>query len=53
MIASTELGLTLDQINWLGIVVNLSFLPATLFVPPLISLLGIRRCVRLYFSIAK
>jgi len=39
-----EFGITLDEVNWLGNVAGLVFLPTALFVPHLISKHGIRRC---------
>lgn len=39
-----EFGFTLDQVNWLGIVVALIYLPAALFIPHIVSKWHIRRC---------
>lgn len=45
-LVAKEFGITLDEVNWLGNVAGLVFLPTALFVPHLISKHGIRRCVR-------
>ncbi|KAF8650442.1 hypothetical protein AX16_005245 [Volvariella volvacea WC 439] len=39
-----DLGYTLDQVNWLGIVVACVYLPTALFIPTIVSRYGIRRC---------
>ncbi|EAU91725.1 hypothetical protein CC1G_04493 [Coprinopsis cinerea okayama7 len=39
-----DFGITLDQVNWLGIVVSCIYLPTALFIPVIVSRWGIRRC---------
>jgi FLVCR family MFS transporter 7 len=40
-----EFGFTLDEINWLGNIICLMYLPIALAVPIVVSRYGIRRCV--------
>ncbi|KDR75073.1 hypothetical protein GALMADRAFT_248949 [Galerina marginata CBS 339.88] len=39
-----DFGITLDQVNWLGNIVALVYLPTALLIPLIISRYGIRRC---------
>ncbi|KAJ7725873.1 major facilitator superfamily domain-containing protein [Mycena maculata] len=39
-----EFGVTLDQVNWLGIVMACIYLPVSLLIPEIIRRWGIRRC---------
>ncbi|KNZ75045.1 Major facilitator superfamily domain-containing protein 7, partial [Termitomyces sp. J132] len=39
-----EFGFTLDQVNWLGNIMAIVYIPAALGVPILVSRYGIRRC---------
>ncbi|KAJ7084336.1 major facilitator superfamily domain-containing protein [Mycena belliarum] len=41
---ANEFGITLDQVNWLGNVMALVYLPVSLSVPEIIRRYGIRRC---------
>jgi len=43
--ASREFGITLDQVNWLGNIMSLLYLPSAFLVPAIISRWGLRRCV--------
>ncbi|KAF9464950.1 major facilitator superfamily domain-containing protein [Collybia nuda] len=39
-----EFGFTLDQVNWLGNIVSLMYMPVALMVPIVVSKYGMRRC---------
>lgn len=41
---ATEFGFTLDQINWLGNIMALVYLPTAILIPHIVSRFGIRRC---------
>ena len=43
---SAEFGVSLDQVNWLGNIVALVYLPSAVLIPAVVSRYGIRRCVR-------
>jgi len=45
--ATVDFNITLDQVNWLGIVVNLAYLPGALLIPPIILRFGVRKCCAL------
>ncbi|KAJ7449414.1 hypothetical protein B0H11DRAFT_1928573 [Mycena galericulata] len=40
----TDLGITLDEVNWLGILMAVIYLPVSLSIPEIIRRWGIRRC---------
>lgn len=40
-----EFGFTLDEVNWLGNIISLMYMPVALMVPIIVSRYGIRRCV--------
>jgi hypothetical protein len=42
-----DFGFTLDEINWLGVVIGCVYLPTALLLPLLCRRIGLRRCVRL------
>ncbi|KAI0726541.1 major facilitator superfamily domain-containing protein [Fomitopsis betulina] len=42
-ITAKEFGFTLDQVNWLGTCVNVTYLPCAVLVPNLYARLGLRR----------
>ena len=42
---AAEFGITLDQVNWLGNIVAVIYMPAAILVPIIVSQYGIRRCV--------
>jgi len=44
--AAIDFGFSLDQINWLGNVMALVYLPVSLAIPGMVSRFGLRRCVR-------
>ncbi|KAJ7647381.1 major facilitator superfamily domain-containing protein [Roridomyces roridus] len=39
-----EFGITLDQVNWLGTIMAIVYLPVSLMIPEVIRRWGIRRC---------
>ncbi|KAL0956303.1 hypothetical protein HGRIS_002460 [Hohenbuehelia grisea] len=39
-----EFGITLDQVNWLGNIVALVYLPVSLLIPVVVARYGVRRC---------
>ncbi|KAF7428316.1 hypothetical protein PC9H_007537 [Pleurotus ostreatus] len=41
---SAEFGISLDQVNWLGNIVALVYLPSAVLIPAVVSRYGIRRC---------
>ncbi|TFK44255.1 major facilitator superfamily domain-containing protein [Crucibulum laeve] len=41
---AVEFGITLDQVNWLGNIVALVYLPTALLIPIIVSRYGFRRC---------
>ncbi|KAF8160671.1 major facilitator superfamily domain-containing protein [Crassisporium funariophilum] len=41
---AAEFGITLDEVNWLGNIVAIVYLPTALLIPSVISRYGIRRC---------
>jgi hypothetical protein len=43
-----EFHITLDQVNWLGNIVALVYLPVALVIPHIVQRYGIRRCVGLF-----
>jgi FLVCR family MFS transporter 7 len=45
-VVSSEFRITLDQVNWLGNIVAVIYLPSALLVPHIVSHYGIRICVR-------
>ena len=42
----TEFGYTLDQVNWLGNITSVIYLPVALLVPTICARWNVRRCVR-------
>ena len=42
----TEFGYTLDQVNWLGNITSVIYLPVALLVPAICARWNVRRCVR-------
>ncbi|KIM45391.1 hypothetical protein M413DRAFT_442062 [Hebeloma cylindrosporum] len=44
---AAEFGITLDQVNWLGNIVALIYLPTALLIPIIISRYGIHRCCQI------
>jgi hypothetical protein len=40
-----DFGFTLDEINWLGVVIGCVYLPTALILPLLCRKIGLRRCV--------
>ena len=43
--AANQFGFTLDQVNWLGNVINVVYLPSAFFLPYFYNKLGIRGTV--------
>ena len=43
--AAADFGISLDQVNWLGNIVALVYLPTAILIPSIISRYGIRVCV--------
>ena len=41
-----DFGFSLDQVNWLGIAINLIFLPSSVLIPLICARYGIRATVR-------
>lgn len=48
--AVQEFGFSLDQVNWLGTCINLTYLPCAVIVPMLYTRLGLRRTVSLFIQ---
>ncbi|KAF9484435.1 MFS general substrate transporter [Pholiota conissans] len=44
---AAEFNITLDQVNWLGNIVALVYLPTAILIPPVISRYGIRICCQI------
>lgn len=42
-----EFGITLDEVNWLGNIVAIVYLPVAILIPSVCARWGLRRCVRL------
>jgi MFS transporter, FLVCR family, MFS-domain-containing protein 7 len=40
-----DLGYSLTQVNWLGNVIALTYLPVSLAIPYMVARFGVRRCV--------
>ena len=45
MVVVEAFGFTLDEVNWLGNVVNITYLPCAALVPAVYARLGVRRTV--------
>jgi len=39
-----EFGFSLDEVNWIGVIIGVVYLPTALFIPTVVSRWGIRRC---------
>ncbi|KAL9711460.1 hypothetical protein Ac2012v2_004531 [Leucoagaricus gongylophorus] len=47
----TDFNITLDQVNWLGNIVALVYLPTAFLIPYIVARYGLRRCVNILCSI--
>lgn len=46
-----DFNITLDQVNWLGNIVALVYLPTAFLIPYIVARYGLRRCVNILCSI--
>jgi MFS transporter, FLVCR family, MFS-domain-containing protein 7 len=46
---AAQFDITLDQVNWLGNIVSVIYLPAAILIPMIVTRYGIRICVRSLF----
>jgi len=48
---ASDFNITLDQVNWLGNIVALVYLPTALIIPQIVAKYGLRHCVNILYSI--
>lgn len=47
---ASDFNITLDQVNWLGNIVALVYLPTALIIPQIVAKYGLRHCVNILCS---